>query len=87
LRSAHGIVLLIDLLPQPAATERVPCTLVVDAWYIERVTMCARFHLEVASWLLSTKLDLDRLCLLMVVYVAVRPQAKREGPAVRRVLR
>jgi hypothetical protein len=68
-------------------TDRVPHTLVVDARYIERVTMCARFDLEVASWLLSSRLNLDRLCHLMLAYVAGRPHAKREGLAVRRILR
>jgi hypothetical protein len=75
---ARDVALLIDLLPQPAAAECVPCTLVVDERYVEMVTMCARFELEVASWFLSSRLDLDRLCRLMLVYVAGGPQAKQK---------
>jgi hypothetical protein len=37
--------------------------------------------------LLPSRLDLDRLCRLMLVYVAGRPQAEREGLAVRRIVR
>jgi hypothetical protein len=87
LRSAHDVALLIDLPPRPTAMERVPRTLVVDARYVERVAAGARVDLEVASWLLSSRLDLDRLRRLMLVYVAGRPQAEREGLVVRRVLR
>jgi hypothetical protein len=87
LRSACKVALLIDLPPQSTTMERVSCTLVVDAQYVERATACARFDLEVASWLLPSRLDLDRLCRLMLVYVAGRPQAEQEGLAVRRVLR
>jgi hypothetical protein len=67
--------------------ERVSCTLVVDSRYVERVTICARFDLEVANWLSPSRLDLDRLCRLMLVYVAGRPQAERDGLAVSHVLR
>jgi hypothetical protein len=87
LHSAHDVALLINLLPQPAATECVSCTLVVDARFVKRVTTYARFDLEVASWFLSSRLDLDQLCRLMLVYVAGGLQAKREGPAMRRALR
>jgi hypothetical protein len=87
LRSARDVTLMSDLPPQLTVTERVPCTLVVDARYVERFAAGARVDLEVASWLLSSRLDLDRLCCLMLVYVAGRPQAEREGLAVRRVLR
>jgi hypothetical protein len=40
--------------------------------------MCAKFDLEVASWLLSSRLDLDSLCRLMLVYIAEgrRPNGK-----------
>jgi hypothetical protein len=58
----------------------------VDARYVERVAVGARFDLEVVSWLLSPRLDLDRLYRLVLVYIAGRPQAEREGLAVRRVL-
>jgi hypothetical protein len=87
LRSTHNITLPIHLLPQPTTMKRMLRTLVVDARYVERVTTCARFDLEVSSWLLPSRLDLDQLCRLMLVYVAGRPQAEWEGLAVRRVLR
>jgi hypothetical protein len=45
--------------------ECVSCTLMVDARYVKMVAVGARFDLEVASWLLSPRLDLDRLRLLM----------------------
>jgi hypothetical protein len=86
-RSTRNVALLIDLLPQPAATECVPCALVVDARYIETITTCARFDLEVASWFLSSRLDLELLCRLSLVYVAGGPPAERKGPAMRRILR
>jgi hypothetical protein len=59
LRIARDVALLIDLLPQSTATERVPCSLVVNTRYVEGVVTCARFDLEVARWFLSPRLDLD----------------------------
>jgi hypothetical protein len=76
LRSARDVTLLIDLLPQLTATERVPCTLVVNARYVERVATCTRFDHEVARWFLSRGLDLDRLCHLSCIHVAGRSQAE-----------
>jgi hypothetical protein len=61
LHSTRDVALLIDLLPQLTATERVPCTLVVNTRYVERVATCVRFDLEVARWFLLPRLDLDRL--------------------------
>jgi hypothetical protein len=86
LPSACDVVLLVDHLPQSAATESVPCTLVVDARYVERVTTCARFDLEVVRCFLSPRLDLDRPGRLSCVIVAGRSQVEWDGPAVRRVL-
>jgi hypothetical protein len=48
LGSTRDVALLIDLLPQPIATEHVPCTVVVNARYAERVAACTSFDLEVA---------------------------------------
>jgi hypothetical protein len=59
--------------------ERVSCTLVVDSRYVERVTTCARFDLEVVRWFLLPKLVLDRLCHLSCVHVAGRSHAEWEG--------
>jgi hypothetical protein len=42
-----GALLLVDLLPYPAATEGVSCTFVVGARYVEWVTMSARLDHEV----------------------------------------
>jgi hypothetical protein len=83
----RNIALLINLLLLPVAKECVSCTLVVDTRYIERVTTYTRFNLEVSSWFLSSRLDLDRLFYLMLVFVAGGPQAKREGPVMRCILR
>jgi hypothetical protein len=63
--------------------ECVMCTLMVDARYVERVVKGARFDLEVARWLLSPRLDLDRLRHLSSVHIAGRPQTEWEGLAVR----
>jgi hypothetical protein len=46
-----------------------------------------RFDLEVARWLLSLRLDLDRLRRLASVDIAGRLQTEWEGLAVRRILR
>jgi hypothetical protein len=62
------------------------CNLVIDALYVERVTVCARFDLEVAKWLLSPRLDLNQLHRLSCVHIAERLQTEWEGPVVRHVL-
>jgi hypothetical protein len=72
MHGARDIALLVHPLPQSAATERVLCTLVVDARYVERVTVCAGFDLEVIACFLSPRLDLDRLGRLSCVNVADR---------------
>jgi 6-phosphogluconate dehydrogenase (decarboxylating) len=46
--TAWSTTLLIDLLPQSAATEGVSCALVVGARYVEWITAGARLDLEVA---------------------------------------
>jgi hypothetical protein len=72
-RSARSIALLVNLLSWPAATESVPCALMIDARYMEWVTAGARFDLQVAIWLLSPIVDLDGLGLLTSVCVAGWP--------------
>jgi hypothetical protein len=47
-RAARSGTLLVDLLPQPAAAKGVSRTLVIGAWYVERITAGARLGLEVA---------------------------------------
>jgi hypothetical protein len=59
LSSTRDVAVLINFPPQPTAMERVPRTLVVDARYVERVVVSARVDLDVASLLLSSRLDLD----------------------------
>jgi hypothetical protein len=47
-RAARGSTLLVDLLPQSAAQEGVSRTLVIGAWYVERIATGVRLSLEVA---------------------------------------
>jgi hypothetical protein len=48
--SSHGMgssMLLVDLLPLPAAVEGVPCALVLHAWYVEQIAVSVGLGLEV----------------------------------------
>jgi hypothetical protein len=42
-------MLLVNLLPQPAAAEGVSCTLVIGARYVQRITVYVELGLKVAT--------------------------------------
>jgi hypothetical protein len=48
LRSTGSSTPLIDLLPQSAAVEGMSCALVIDARYVERITVSTELGFDVA---------------------------------------